>query len=361
MTQIAAALGLTPAQVEQALAAAGRAPSLHNSQPWRFCIGPDVVELHADPTRRLPATDPDGLAVRLACGAALYNLRLALHGMQVRPLVTPYPERARPDLVAVVRHGGTRPATPEQQALLTAIPLRRTNRRPFNEGPVAPPQRHALRRAALDEGCWLHLVEDHSQRIRLRDLAIHAHRTQLADPAVHSELERWTAMSADRVDGVPATAGGPLPEPHQTWTLRDFTRGQAPARVPGKDFEEEPLLAVLSAHLHGPHADLQAGQAMQRVLLTATTHGLSASFLSQIIEVPQTRENLRRIIQGTRPPHVVLRIGYGQPLPPTPRRPVADLLGPPVPAPPADRRGRGRHPSDASPRPAPTGTGRTTT
>jgi hypothetical protein len=67
---------------------------------------------------------------------------------------------------------------------------------------------------------------------------------------------------------------------------------------------------------------------MQRVLLTATTHGLSASFISQIIEVPRTRENLRRLIHGARPPHVVLRIGYGQPLPPTPRRPVSDLLGP---------------------------------
>jgi nitroreductase len=328
MTQITAALGLTQAQVEQVIEAAGRAPSLHNTQPWRFCLRPDAVELRADGARRLPATDPDGLAVRLACGAALFNLRLALHGMGVRPLVTPYPHRDRPDLVAVVRHGGTRPATPEQRALLTAIPLRRTNRRPFSEVAIAPPERHALCRAALDEGCWLHIVDDHEQRTRLRDLAIRAHRAQLADPAIHSELERWTAVSADRVDGVPATAGGPLPEPHETWTLRDFARGHAPARLPGKEFEEEPLLAVLSAHLHGPHADLQAGQAMQRVLLTATTRGLSASFLSEIIEVPHTRENLRRLIHGTRAPHVVLRIGYGHPLPPTPRRPVADLLDP---------------------------------
>lgn len=326
MAGITRTLGLGPAQVEALLATAGRAPSLHNTQPWRFGVLPDAIELHADPERRLAASDPDGRELRLACGAALLNLRLALRGQRIRPLVTLFPDPERPDLLAVVRHGGTKPPTPQQQALLRAVPLRHTNRSPFSDVAVAAPERHALRRAALEEGAWLHVVDDRAQRARLRELAGAAHRTQMADPAFRAELQRWTAAAPDRRDGVPASAGGPLPEPQDSWVLRDYTGGTGRTRPPGADFEEEPLLAVLSAHQRGPHGDLQAGQAMQRVLLTATVHGLAVSFVSQLVEVDRAREELRRLINGTRTPQAVLRIGYGWPVPTTPRRRVADLL-----------------------------------
>src|SRR5687767_6188203 len=77
MTTIAGTLGLDSRRTEQLLETAGRAPSLHNTQPWWFRIRPDTIELHSDPERRLPVTDPDGREQRMACGAALYNLRLA--------------------------------------------------------------------------------------------------------------------------------------------------------------------------------------------------------------------------------------------------------------------------------------------
>ena len=328
MTRIDGALGLASRQTEQLLEAAGQAPSLHNTQPWWFRIRPDTIELHSDPGRRLPVTDPDGRERRMACGAALYNLRLALHGAGLRPLVTTFPDRDDPDLIAVVRHGGARAPTPEQLSLLRAVPHRRTNRRPFTDIAIARSDRHALHRSALEEAGWLYIVDDHRRRARVRELAFSAHRTQMADPDFRAELGRWTATSAGRHDGVPAASGGPLPQPHEAWTLRDFTAGARPTRTPVEYIEEQALITVLSAHLSGPHGDLQAGQAMQRVLLTATARGLSASFVSQLVEVPAAREELRRLVAATHPPHAVLRIGYGRPVPATPRRPVADLLVP---------------------------------
>jgi hypothetical protein len=112
MTTVPGALGLTPAQVADVLRAAGRAPSLHNSQPWLFRVTDDVIELHADPDRRLPATDPQDRELRLACGAALFNLRIAVHGFGVRPRVTVLPDRDRPGLVALVHRGAAGPPTP---------------------------------------------------------------------------------------------------------------------------------------------------------------------------------------------------------------------------------------------------------
>ncbi|MGE0297517.1 Acg family FMN-binding oxidoreductase [Pseudonocardia sp.] len=328
MSDVPGGLGLEPAQVADVLTTAGRAPSLHNTQPWWFRVRPDVIELHADPSRSLPVTDPESREMRLACGAALYTLRLALHGHGIRPLVTIRPDPDDPDLIAAVRHGGSRPATPEQRTLLRAVPLRHTNRRPFADTPVGAAERSAMRRAAQEEGVWLHEVLDPLQRARLRDLAVRAHHTQLTDPGFRDEMERWTAVSPDRADGVPATAGGPLPEPHRVWTLRDFTGGTGARLDPAKDPGGEPLVAVLSAYLTGPHAEIQAGQAMQRVLLTATVHGLAASFVSQIVEVPSIREELRRLVGGTLLPQVVLRVGYGHPVLATPRRPATDLLAP---------------------------------
>jgi nitroreductase len=319
------ALGLTGEQVDNLLTTAGRAPSLHNSQPWRFRLTPQAIELHADPERRLPAADADDRELRIACGAALFNLRLALHGLSIRPVVTILPDRRRPTLLAVVRPGGRKPATPEQQRLLRAVPQRRTNRHPYTDTPVTMQEQYALRRAAQDEGAWLHLV-DPLQRRPLKQIAKKAHETQMSDPQFRAELQHWLTDTGD--SGVPATAAGPLPEPQDQWVLRDFTGGNVPPRVPGKDFETEPLIGVLTPYLSGAEGEIQAGQAMQRVLLTATAGGLATSFLSHLVEVPPAREQLRRLIGATQPPQVVLRIGHGWPVPTTPRRNAADLLEP---------------------------------
>jgi nitroreductase len=335
MQQHRSALGLAAEQVSTLLTAAGQAPSLHNSQPWRFRLRPRSIELHADLDRQLPIADPGGRELRLACGAALFNLRLALQALGIRPTVTIFPDTSQPALLAAVRDGGHKPPTPHQLRLLQAIPTRRTNRRPFDDVPVEPAAQHALRQAALEEGSWLQLIEEPTQRRALQELAAQAHRDQLADPAFVAELARWTSSGPDRRDGVPASAGGPQPAPQDLWTLRDYTAGAGATRVPGKNFENEPVLAVLSPYLAGPTADIRTGQALQRVLLTATALGLSVSFLSQIVEVAATREQLRRLISGTRPPLAVLRIGRGYPVPATPRRDVADLVIPE----PADIRG----------------------
>ena len=324
----AGALQLTASQIEGAVAVAAKAPSLHNSQPWRFRVRPDVVELLSDPARRLPVADPDGCEMRIACGAALFNLRLALIDHGIRPLVSLFPDPDDPTVVAAVRHGGRRTINPELRRLLDAVGRRRTNRRPFTDVTVRSPEQLALRRAAIEEGAWLHVVSEPATRAELGRLARTAHLRQTGDPAFAAELAAWTGHDEDRRDGVSARAGGPFPAPNQTWVTRDYSGGRQGARP--AVYESEPLIGVLSVHTDGPREDVRAGMAMQRVLLTATVHGVSASFLSQLVELPDVREQVRRMISGTRPPRVVLRFGYGQPVAGTPRRAPTDLL---VPAP----------------------------
>ncbi|MET9232255.1 nitroreductase family protein [Lentzea sp. NPDC003310] len=323
MAEVAAALGLGPEQIEDALRAASLAPSVHNTQPWRFRVQRDRIELHADPARRLAATDPEDRELRLSCGAALFNLRLALQSMGVRPLVSMLPGHDAPGALAVVRRGGTLKIDDEHRALLAAIPHRRTNRRPFLDADLDARQRHALVRAAELERSWLHVITTPEERAQLKRFVKQAHEIQLDDEAVQAELAAFTGHRPDAADGVPAGSAGVRPEMQDEWVFRDF---QGPERHPGKDYESDPLVVVLCSFYDGPLGDLQAGQALQRVLLTATTFGLSASFMSQPIEVKRVREDLRRALGGSLVPQTVLRVGFSTPVPATPRRAVAELL-----------------------------------
>lgn len=320
---------LTAEQVRSVLLAAAAAPSLLNSQPWLFRCTPDGIELHADLDRAVPAADPDRREMLLACGAALLNARLAIRALGSYPDVRTFPSRTQPDLLAVVRPAGRRPATPADLDLAAAIAHRRTNRRPFLPTAVSTPVRTRLRKAAEVERAWLATVSP-AQLPMLRAMLHRAHRIQTEDSEFMAEWSNWTGREDETPDGVPARNSGPLPEPQDQWVLRDFSGGRAALRVPGKDFEPDPLVVVVGSFQDGPPTRLQAGQAMQRVLLTATAAGLSASFLSQVVEVPATRKELRQLIGGGLWPQTVLRIGRGTtPVPPTPRRDLADMLLPP--------------------------------
>lgn len=326
MSSVVPALGLAEDDVRGVLEAASLAPSVHNSQPWRFALYTDRIELHFDPAKRLHATDPESRELRLSCGAALLNVRLALQGLGIRPLVTLLPGREAEGALAVVRRGGRFTHTEESRSLLKAVWSRRTNRHPFFDSEVPVTHRQHLVRAAEQERAWLHVVATREEKVRLRELIGRAHRAQLADPGVQAELLDWTGNRADAGHGVPPGSAGPTPAPQDEWALRDFSPGELVDRPSGKDYEPDPFVVVLCSFYDGPSAELQAGQALQRVLLAATALGLSASFLSQVVEVRRVREDLRRSLGGSLFPQTVLRLGFGSPVPPTPRRPVEELV-----------------------------------
>jgi nitroreductase len=305
--------------IEQALRAATRAPSVHNTQPWRFVVAGPLVEVHLDRDRVLPVADPGAREARMSCGAALFNLRVALQAAGRGVVVDLLPDANRPDLLAVVRVTGARPATPEQQNLAAAIERRATNRRPFTERPVPPAHRAMLVHAAKAEHAGLVLLDTPKALDALATLLRRADHLQEEDQGFQRELLAWTEGGPARADGVPRTAGGPRPIGGSLLTPRQFP----PKSNVERPFEQDPLVAVLATATDDPRDHLHAGLAMQRVLLTATGAGLSTSFLSQPVEVPHTRAALHGLLDGRGHPQTVLRIGYGHPATRTPRRPVS--------------------------------------
>jgi nitroreductase len=308
--------------LRRAAGAAIRAPSLHNSQPWRFRLRDGGIEVLADPDRQLAVADSGGWAVRIACGAATLNARLALavHGTPAEVVIRP--DRRQPGLVARLTRAPDRPATYPEQDLYAAIPRRHSNRQPFWPDPVPADLRARLIEAADAEACWLDLLVGMTALAGFAEIATSADRVLRRDTRYQSELAAWVHADA-AADGVPVAAGAPLAEPQDLLPQRSFTDRR---RAPGRDFEPEPLVAILGSAADSPADQIRAGQALQRVLLTATDAGLASSMISQPIEVPTARDQLRRSLGRAGIPQMALRIGYGHPGRPTPRRDITDVL-----------------------------------
>jgi hypothetical protein len=318
-----------------AVAAAIRAPSLHNSQPWRFRRYRDEIHVLADPSRTPPVADAGGWATRIACGAATYNLQLAF-AADGQPMAVHWrPDANEPWLMAVLRPTEPRPPTPHQLRLFRAIPRRHSNRRPFLPRPVPVEVRLAMVAAACEEGAWIDLVVGAIAAAAVSEITHAASRVLHRNQAYTAELASW--IRRDRANAHPDGAADPgtgrsavdadlsdleadtsdlLPP----CPLSDLVRGAAP------NLADDPLIAVLGTAGDTHRDQLHAGFALQRVLLTITDHGLSSSLLSQPIEVPSAREQLRIALGRYGTPQMVLRVGYAEPASPTPRRPVAEVI-----------------------------------
>jgi len=319
--RIAARARYTSDDLAAAVEAAIRAPSMHNSQPWRFRLHEGGIDVCLDESR-LPAVPARGWAGRVSCGAALYNLRLALAmlGKPASVRLRPYPLGT--NVVAHLVPDEPRPASGAEETLYAAVARRHSNRAPFTTATVAADLRARLITAARAEDGWLEMVIGTSAVSALAEIVNAANRVLQRDKGYAEELSRWSRVTAAQ-DGVPVAAAGYAAEPQDLLPLRAFG---ARTRPPGRDYEPEPLVAVLGTATDRDGDQVTAGQALERVLLTATDAGLSVSMFSQPIEVAAAREQLRLALGRYGTPQMVLRIGYGQPGYPTLRHPAASVI-----------------------------------
>ncbi len=316
--------------IRLALTEALRAPSSHNSQPWRFRAHGSSIELLADRTRALPVVDPDQRELTISCGAALFHLRLALRarGFDVDVEYLPHdPER---DLLARlhVRRPGRVPSESEV-ALHRAIPARHSSRSPYLDVTVPDELVERLRLDAEAEGAWLVPLASESQRIRLVALVMEADHLQWSNPAFRRELAEWMRPNdSDARDGVFGYAVGvDNVESHlMAMATRLLDRGSRQAVLDRDLLEATPLLAVLGTTGDDRRDWIRAGEALDRVLLRAQSEDLRAAFVNQAVEASEQRARVRELTGHAGFPQIILRLGYGLAGQPTPRRPLSAVL-----------------------------------
>lgn len=305
------------------------APSEYNTQPWRFKVTNRTIELYADRSRRLPRLDPDDRELTISCGAAFLNLRLALrHFGYADEVEIPYRQEA-PDVLARVSLGRRRRATREEHELFHAILRRRTNRQAFEARAVPAPPLSTLKGIARRAGMWFEVVQEEEARQAVANLIVTGDRLQWADKQFRQELALWVRPEGlESHDGLPgyAHAKGTFASSVSPFVVRTFNMGTGEAARDRQLAAGSPVLAVLGTSGDSWREWFSAGQTVEKILLRACAAGIWASFLNQPIEVPSLRTALRVLLGRSDFPQVVLRMGYGQEVPPTPRRSVSEVL-----------------------------------
>ncbi len=321
--------GTAAEQLRFLLGYAVLAPSSHNAQPWHFRIRGDELDVLVDRTRALEVLDPEHRELVISCGAALFLLRVAMRYFGREPIVAVLPSYEEPDLVAVVKLGPERDRTVEDELLFRAIPERHTNRLATDERPLPPALVLAMKDAARQERAWLRSVEEAPQREQVAALIAEGDRRLFADREYRRELVAWMRPNDEAArDGVPGFAYG-LPDlvaPMGTRLVEMFNSGRLTGFRDRRLALNAPALVVLGTAQDAPKSWLAAGQALGRVLLQAAARGVWSSHMNQPIQLPELRESLKQALGLDGYPHLILRLGHGDPLPHTPRRSVDEVL-----------------------------------
>jgi nitroreductase len=330
MTETSPAQGapIPPGQPGYLIATAARAPSVHNTQPWRFKTTSEAIELYADPHRKLH-TDQPGREMLVSCGAALFGLRLAVRSLGHLPVVETFPDPGRLRLLARVSIGAAAPIGKGERQLLAAVPHRHTHRGPFEADPLPAGLLPRLQHDALAEGATLVTVRPALSYERLADIVSTAARRLDLDPVARAEVRRWSrAVGSASRDGVPAHAF-PAGPGHQRGRLRqrDFDQGRGLAQLSAEG--APPGATAVLVTTGDTRADwLRAGQALHRLLLRAAASWVFASLYTQPLEAAPIRELIRDRLALPGNPQMLLQFGVARTAQATARRPPADISEP---------------------------------
>ena len=316
------------AVVEMLIELACRAPSVHNSQPWKWSYVDGYLDLHTDRTRLLNAIDPTGRQLVISCGAALDHLQRAAVTFRWSAEVEELPTPGAPDHLARVRlvHG----AHPQSHEfdLLTAINRRRSDRRPFNRVPDRQIISAATRADAARRGTTITVLSVQSRQILSTASRLSA-GVRKYDATYQAEL-RWWAGHSFASEGIPARALADQPESANVAVGRSFPMPHDVRNRPSAaDAPDESTIVLLSTQ-SDEHLDwLHCGQVLSSILLDATVDGLATCPLTHLTEQPGSRALVESLAPHSGFPQVLVRLGLtpsGRAPKPTPRQPLSSIL-----------------------------------
>lgn len=301
-----------------------QAPSVHNSQPWRWRIGAESLDLHADPSRHLPVADPDRRELLISCGAALHHCTVALAAMGWQSRVERLPNPSDSNHLATITVSAQAPGELDVM-LAAAITRRRTDRRTYSSWPVPWGDIALMGARAARAGVMLRQIDLLPRLDAVIAAAASSHRS---DPDYGRELNAWSGRHGS-VTGVPAR-NVPRPEPGGPIGTRAFA-GAALDQADGTSPENDSAVVVaLGTETDDDLSRLRAGEATSLVLLSATAMGLASCPVTEPLEIAETREAVRAdVFGGSGYPQMLMRFGWApvnaEPLPATPRRPLPEV------------------------------------
>lgn len=305
------------------------APSNHNTQPWLFDLNGDRIELRADRSRSLHATDEFDREMIISCGAALAFLEAAATGFGCELRIDRFPDRSDSNLLARISLTGECGSSSNPK-IIESILNRRTNRNAFDPTPIPADEKQILQLSTDQHGVTLTWIDDPEDRKRLAQMIMDADKIQFENPSFLRELAFWIrAPQTDADDGIPAKAVGisGLASYVAPFVVRTFDLGDGKAARDEQLMHGSPGIATFSTPFDEERDWLACGEALGSFLLAAEQFSLRVSYLNQPCEVNEIRFRLSLLDSIKGNPQLVLRLGYTEKrVVPTPRRKLQDVL-----------------------------------
>jgi hypothetical protein len=316
----------TEEQMEFLLRYAVLAPSGPNTQPWRFSVDDNCIQVYADLSRRLPVVDPSDRTLYMSVGCSIANLLIAADHFGFKSKLDLFPRGQGSDLVAkVVLDQGGKLASP---GLFPAITLRYTIKDRYEDRKVGREDLAMLKMYADQPGFRLDYFSDDETKSRIADMEEEAHKIQIGSREFRRDLARWLRPNnTSASDGMPLhTCGVPgavslvFPSAFKAFDLSPLVAKKDVGLIKGSA-----AMAVLSSSSDDKLSWVKSGMILERLFLAATLRDIRLSFFSQPIGLPDLRKEIGKIARA-KYPQLLFSLGYSKPSRHTPRRTVEEVL-----------------------------------
>jgi hypothetical protein len=300
------------------------APSTKNTQPWKFAIAGDRIDILPDLTRWLRVSDPDQRELHLSLGCALENLIVAAdHFGYACDVIYGASGAGSPDAVASLTLTPAHARAPRIRpaGLFEGLTSRQTIHDVFTARGIPPGVQRQIAHLAGDVDVRLLLTNERAIVHALAALSAEADVSELGSADYRRELAR---VVGEGVFGTsrPVSVLGRIVLPH-------LNNGASLARRDRMLICETPLLGLIGTRQDDRASQVKAGQLFERICLMATILGLHVHPMSQALQIPTLRRQVARATEEPLfHPQQLFRLGYAGPQSRrhTPRRPVERVL-----------------------------------
>ncbi|MBC7943002.1 hypothetical protein H7X68_00670 [Candidatus Saccharibacteria bacterium] len=309
---------------EQLIAYAIKAPSGHNSQPWKFKIEGNVVEIYPDYSHELPVVDPDHRELFISLGCAAENLVLAGKAWGLNARV--YTPSGVDDAIRVEFTKGL--ALDAHWLLL--MDKRQSNRHKYTGKPIPQADLTRLQNVEGEVGIKAKIVTDQSAKLQLVELVQEANSEQMKNQAYKDELITWMRFNKREArtkgDGLTyAVLGNPaLPfRAIGSMIVKSFLKPDKQNSRDNALLDSSSAFMVFSIQKNDKTNWIKLGRYFERIALTATELGIVNSHYNQPFETKslEGKVNSLTFLNGSYP-CLMIRLGYAKPMPYSPRRSI---------------------------------------
>lgn len=306
---------------------AGKAPSGHNTQPWQFLLHDSGIDIRPDYRRALPVVEPDHRELFVSLGCAAENLCIAAAHRG-------YHTSLSIDDNGIIRIRLSRTMPPQSAQHFAHISVRQTNRSLYNGKRIPAHDMATLRSVTTENGIAIHdFANGTPAYAAIADLIYASNRLQMRSQAFCHELQQWMRYNKkhqdDTRDGLSyAVFGAPnLPRFLAQFIITHTLNADSQNRSERKKIAAASHFILLTAHDNTRVQWIQLGRTLQRLLLTATALDIAHAYANQPNEIPELSEKMATILGITEEhPVILLRLGYGKPMPYSLRKPASATL-----------------------------------